>query len=217
MSFTFDTVDASVNNRIGWMVDNVTIRACPVHGGPGTLGAAAGALATAQPALICQPGAGTVDAVGSYCTACNGPLSFQWMEGGAPIGGATSISYPIPPTHPLGNFDYTVAIGCPGQPACAAESSPVPVAVAATPDPVGATLDVFRVNNGADLRFTWSDVTGADDYVVLSSQSPQGTFVTAEGTAASGVTGVTIPLPAGPLLYYKVVGHNAVCGQGPQQ
>jgi len=216
LRFTFDTVDASVNNRIGWMLDNVTVKACPVWGGPGMRGAAVQARSTAQPDAICETASGSVDAVGSYCTACASSLTYQWKENGAPIGGATAISHVIPSGHPVGTFDYTVEIACPGEPACSAESAPASVTVVAAPGTVGPTLDVDRVNGGADLLFTWIDVAGADDYVLLSSAGPQGTFVTQEAVAPGGSTGATIPLPTGAMVYYRVAGRNGVCGTGPQ-
>jgi len=194
--FLFDTIDDQENNHTGWMVDDVTIRACPVFL-PGVLGsgAAAEARATAQPPVICEDAPGRVDAVGSYCTACGGALTYQWMEGGVLLPGATGITYTVPAGHAAGIFDYTVATTCPGSSVCDAVSGPAAVTVVPKPAAVGPTLTITRA--GADLELHWTDVSGAADYVVLSSNVPMGTFSAEVGAGSSGTGGVTLPIPSG--------------------
>jgi hypothetical protein len=87
------------------------------------------------------------------------------------------------------------------------------VAVQPAPTRVGDTLDTAKV--AGQLKITWSDVAGFADYVVYEDASPDGTFVTVTGTAATGVSGVTVPLPAEP-RFYRVAARNAACGAGPK-
>ena len=63
----------------------------------------------------------------------------------------------------------------------------------------------------------WTDVAEADDYVVFSGIDPTTIFNDAVGVSTSGVTGLSSPVPAGPLVFYRVAGRNAVCGVGPQK
>jgi hypothetical protein len=106
-----------------------------------------------------------------------------------------------------------VAIGCPSNPSCAAESDPVEVAVVANSDPVGPTLTV--TTNGTSLTFNWSDVPGASDYVVLSSTVASVPPATEVGAASSGAAGLTAPIPPGKIVFFKVAGRNPTCGLGP--
>lgn len=211
LRFRFDTVQMGFDNFLGWMVDDITVSACPVFG----VVAAAQARATAQSGEICETSSGRVDAVGSYCAACSVPLDYQWKENGSPIGGATGVVYDIASGHPPGQFDYTVAISCPANPSCVDESLPAPVAVVDAPVAVGATFMLAPA--GTDIDFTWSDVTGADDYALYTSLTPIGGFTNVAGSAVSGVPGITLPVPPDPIVYYLVAGRNPVCGTGPQR
>ncbi|MBI4229520.1 MAG: hypothetical protein HY608_01665, partial [Planctomycetes bacterium] len=154
------------------------------------------------------------DALGSYCTACSS-LTYQWRENGAPIPGATMLTHVVPSTQPAGTYAYSVDVGCAAGTGCSVTSDPVPVDVVAPPVAVGPTLQVNRA--AADLVFTWTDVAGADDYVVYSSPTPQGTFTSELGAAGSGATGLTVPIPAGDIIYFLVAGRNPICGPGPQR
>ena len=84
--------------------------------------------------------------------------------------------------------------------------------------PIGhaANLQVDTANNGADLVFNWTDTTNADDYAVLQDSSARGLFNIITGTAASGVTGLTVPTPPDDPLFFLVAGRSAACGVGPK-
>ena len=86
---------------------------------------------------------------------------------------------------------------------------------ASPPGAVGATLQVQKINGGADLRFTWTDIANADDYAVYEDSDPAGAFASQAGVAADGATGLTVPLPGGTLKCYLVAGRN-LCGPGPK-
>ena len=81
------------------------------------------------------------------------------------------------------------------------------------PGPVG-DLSLVETPPGS-LLFTWTDTVDSDDYVVFQDTQPDGTFSTQVGTALTGATGLTIPMPATSLLYFTVSGRNAACGVGP--
>ena len=70
-------------------------------------------------------------------------------------------------------------------------------------------------NSPATLAFTWTDVPGATGYNLYQDADPAGAFATLAGSAASGVTGIELPLPPEPLLSWRVAGENA-CGEGPR-
>jgi len=78
-------------------------------------------------------------------------------------------------------------------------------------------LDVTDVGGGGQLLFTWTNTTNASDYVVFQDTSPTGAFATMTGTAASGVTGLSVPTPPGNLVYFLVAGRNSSCGLGPKR
>ncbi len=213
--FGLYTGDAIENFHLGWMVDDITVNACTVHGAGGGTGAAAEGRATAQDDTICEDMSARLDALGSYCTACPSGLTYQWEENSSPIPGATGVTYDIPPGHAPGTFDYSVSISCPSSPACAAESDAASVRVVQRSAVVGPTLDVRR--SGSDIRFTWTGVAGADDYVVYSSLVPSGLFPTEVGSASSGTTGLTVPPPPGTVVFFLVAGRNPTCGPGLQR
>jgi hypothetical protein len=68
---------------------------------------------------------------------------------------------------------------------------------------------------GGGLQLTWDAAADADDYVVFSDTSPNGSFTTVAGTASSGTTGLTLAMPPG-TEFYLVAGRNATCGVGPR-
>lgn len=210
LRFHFDTVDASVNDFLGWMVDDVQLVGCNAVGAPS---AAASAVAFAQTDTWCQGSTGLTDALGSFCGDSGSPAAYQWMEDGAPIPGANGVTQTIPASHPAGTFDFTVGIGCPG--GAMDESDPAAVRIVAPAGTVGPTLVLSRASGGADLNFKWTDTTSADDYVVLQDTVPNGAFATLTGSAVTGTTGLTVPMPPGSLIYFLVAGRNAVCGEGP--
>lgn len=211
--FLFDTVDNQLNTYLGWMVDDITIRACPVYDAAGAA-AASEARATARPPLYCEGASGRLDALGSYCTACT-TLTYQWYEGGAPITGGTGVAYDIPTSKPPDLYDYTVAIGCPTSALCADESDVAAVTIVKAPVEVGDTLLVGKMNAGADLEFHWTDVLGADDYALFSDTDPAGGFSTEADSSPSGTSGISIPMPADSFIGYLVAGRNPTCGLGP--
>jgi hypothetical protein len=86
----------------------------------------------------------------------------------------------------------------------------------AYPGNVGPTLRLEHAGGGSQIRFTWTDTTASDDYVVFQDTLPNGPFTTVSGTAASGTTGLTAPVPAGDIVYFLVAGRNAACGEGPK-
>jgi len=201
----------------GWTLDDVEISGCPVFdqasGQPA--GAAAEARATASSPVVCEDAIARVDALGSYCTAC-AALDFQWKLDGAPIPGATSVAYDLPHDAAPGDYAYSVDIACPAAGTlCDATSNVAPVAVAAVADPVGPTLTVARVNGGASLRFLWTDVADAVDYVLRSDADPAGAFATQVATATSGANGIVTATPAASVVYFLVGGRNSSCGIGP--
>ncbi|MGD8376635.1 MAG: hypothetical protein PVF68_10890, partial [Acidobacteriota bacterium] len=217
VQFEFNTGDGIDNTHLGWMVDDVRIEACPVTGGaPMEAGAAAEARATARSGAICETDMGLVDAAGSFCNACPVPLGYQWSEDGVPVPGAVGPQYAIPAFQTPGSYDYTVAIDCPANPDCNVTSGPASVSVVARPGAVGATLQLETISDGAELRFTWIDAAGSSDYVVLQSTDPSAVFTDVAGVGASGAAGLVLPLPSADLVFFRVAGRNAVCGEGPQ-
>ena len=213
LRFTFDTVDENENSTLGWMVDDITVTACPVFDSESwtSTAVASQAVATAQPDAICETAMGRVDAAGSYCSGCGDALTYQWSRDGAPISGAIGAIYDIPTGETPGSREFSVAIDCATNPACADVSEPAAVSV--VPEPVvGATLMVER--SGANLLILWEDVAGAEDYVLLSSLTPDGAFDTQVATAGSSVVGISAPMPSAASVYYLVAGRNAICGVG---
>ena len=86
-----------------------------------------------------------------------------------------------------------------------------------TPFPGPASsLQVETASGGADLVFTWSDASDADDHVVFASDAPDGGFSGVAGIVASGAPGLTLPMPAG-TPYCRAAGRNDECGVGAKQ
>jgi hypothetical protein len=212
LRFFFNSVDGAANDLLGWMVDDVQIVGCNAVGAPAM---AASATAYAQPDNYCEGTTGLTDALGSFCGDSGSPSTYQWKEDGAPIPGATGVTHTIPASHASGEFDFTVAIGCPG--GALDESDPAAVRIVAPPANVGPTLTLTTAGAGADLVFNWADAASAEDYVVLLDTVPSGSFATITGAASSGVTGLTVPMPPGNVLYFLVAGRNPTCGEGPRR
>jgi hypothetical protein len=212
LRFSFDTVDASFNDTLGWMVDDIQVVGCDATGAPSI---AASATAYAQPDTYCQGSSGMLDALGSFCGDSGQPSGYQWKRDAQSLAGETSLAHTIPPTEPAGVHDYSVVIACPG--GAMDESDAQRVTIVAPPQTVGPTLDVVTQNNRADLHFTWTDVAGADDYVVFQDTVKNGSFTTVTGTASNGAAGLTVPTPAGSIVYFLVAGRNAICGEGQKR
>lgn len=68
--------------------------------------------------------------------------------------------------------------------------------------------------DASEISFTWGDDPGAADYVVFQDSTPTGGFGVSVGVAASGATGLTVPMPLGS-HYFLVAGRNP-CGVGPK-
>lgn len=69
------------------------------------------------------------------------------------------------------------------------------------PLPSVSDLQLEVVNAGADLQFTWTNVTNPFDYLLVQDLAPQGTFGSLAGSAPNGVTTLTIPMPPGSRFY----------------
>jgi hypothetical protein len=210
LRFNFDTVDDQSNANLGWMVDDIQVTGCNAAI-PGS--GVASAVSFVSPSTICVGGSGVADSIGSFCGDGATPTGFQWMESGTSIPGATSSSYTIPTTQPVGSYAYSVTITCPGGSGSTSTPSSVSV-VSAAPGAVGPTLTIANVNNFSNLQFNWSDIPLASDYEVFESATKNGTFTAVTGTSASGATGLTVPVPAGDIVYYLVAGRST-CGVGP--
>ncbi len=62
----------------------------------------------------------------------------------------------------------------------------------------------------SDLEFTWTDVAGADDYLVLADSSARGDFILLVGSAADGAVGVQAPIPSA-TRFFVVAGRDGTC------
>ena len=82
----------------------------------------------------------------------------------------------------------------------------------AVPGPIGYLM---LARSGGDLVATWDDVPGVTLYTVFHDPAPDTLPATPFGSATTGTTGVTRPLPPDPLLFFRVAGENA-CGLGPR-
>ena len=86
---------------------------------------------------------------------------------------------------------------------------------AAIADVRGVTdLQLEAVDGGANLVFSWTDTTDADEYLLFAADSPEGAFTTVMGTAASGLNGLTLPMPS-TVRFFLVAGVGP-CGVGPK-
>ena len=71
-------------------------------------------------------------------------------------------------------------------------------------------LRVAAVNGSTELRLNWADTSDATGYSVYEDTQPDGGFTTVTGTAASGVTGLTVPLFVGD-RFYRVQPQSVDC------
>jgi hypothetical protein len=85
----------------------------------------------------------------------------------------------------------------------------------ASPPEVVSELRLEPINSGMDLLLTWGDTSDAEDYVVFEDDLPSGSFETSVGSAGSGTTGLTVPMPSVD-KFYLVAGRDSVCGTGPK-
>lgn len=82
--------------------------------------------------------------------------------------------------------------------------------------PAAVTNLQIGTSGGASLLLTWDDEADADDYLVFSDPSPNGSFSNVAGIATSGTTGLTLGMQSGD-SYYLVAGRNSSCGLGPKR
>ncbi|MFC2173384.1 SBBP repeat-containing protein [Acidobacteriota bacterium] len=84
------------------------------------------------------------------------------------------------------------------------------------PGPVGNTLMAVKDTPGAAIVFTWSDIAVATGYELYQHEVKSDTVWSSVATASTGSPpGLPIPMPAEPLLFFKVAGTN--CGvSGPK-
>lgn len=85
------------------------------------------------------------------------------------------------------------------------------------PPPPAVGPSLIMTKSGTNLVFHWTDIPGATSYQLYQDTTPvPSTFSTLVGTALSGTTGITIPMPAGGPLYYLLNAVNG-CAIGPQR
>jgi len=77
-------------------------------------------------------------------------------------------------------------------------------------------LQVEPISAGAELYFSWTDLPGADHYVLYEADGPFGPCLDEAGSAASGMVGITVPAPAGDAFYLLAAG-NSACGLGARR
>jgi hypothetical protein len=174
-------------------------------------------LSTTAPAnqTVCLGGT----AVFGVTASGTGPFTYQWRRGTtdltdtAYISGSQSSTLTISNVQPsdLGTYTCVVRDFC--LPTQSATSSAATLATNSLGPISGLLLQKVLRNSG--IRFNWTNDPRATDYVVYEDSSPGGPFTTVTGTAGSGTTGLTIPLPA-TRRYYLVAGRNAACGVGPK-
>ena len=105
---------------------------------------------------VCAGSGTQLSAAGSSASGCSGgQLAYQWIREGIEVAGATSATYPIPPTEPAGGANYQCRVSCLQLPACQDLSNTVLVILNApqsqlvAPDSActGQKVDVY-VNGG---------------------------------------------------------------------
>jgi uncharacterized repeat protein (TIGR01451 family) len=137
--------------------------------------------------------------------------AYQWSRNGTPITGATSSSYAIAAVTAGDAGTYTCALtnGC-GTAATAAANLTVSTAI---PAAVGNSQSVSKP--GSNLVINWIDIPGAASYAVYEDIAANGAFSALTGASPGGNSGLSIPMPAGNSLFFKVAGVNG-CGTGPK-
>lgn len=83
-----------------------------------------------------------------------------------------------------------------------------PAGCGAAPVAVGPTLMESQVPAG--IHFSWADVPGATTYRLYQDTVASGTFSAVAGVSSSGVTGLDLPMPAAPLVFFRMAA--ASCG-----
>jgi hypothetical protein len=81
------------------------------------------------------------------------------------------------------------------------------------PPPEVRNLTVNRSVDGTTLTFNWNNTGTVFSYVLFEDIEAKGDFETVTGSGFNGITGITIPAPAGS-RYYLIAGQNG-CGIGP--
>ena len=167
----------------------------------------------------CEGGSATfsVSATGTV------PIAYQWRKNGVNLDDGTFIFGSHAPTMTIhqmssvdqGNYDCVVTDYC--LPARTLTSSTAVLNFNASQS-LGAvqTLGVQKVNGGASLKFNWTNISGAVDYVVLEDTVPSGPFFTTTGSAVNGADGLTVAVGTG-TKFYLVAGRNSTCGIGPKE
>ena len=69
--------------------------------------------------------------------------------------------------------------------------------------------------DGENLTLNWDDAPAAIDYVVFEDDAPTGAFTEETGAAATGLDGLTTPIPVRD-RFYLVAARNG-CGLGPKR
>lgn len=180
-------------------------------------GADCATLSTTAPAnqTVCLGGT----AVFGVTASGTGPFTYQWRRGSTDLTDTASISGSQSPTLTISNVQpsdlgaYTCVVRDFCLPTQSATSSAATLATNSLGPISGLLLQKVLRNSG--IRFTWTNDPRATDYVVYEDSNPIGPFTTITGTAASGTTGLTVPLPV-TRRYYLVAGRNAACGVGPK-
>ena len=67
------------------------------------------------------------------------------------------------------------------------------VCCSVSPDPI-TDLRIEKIVNGYQLRFTWTDVGGAEEYLLYEDSAPDGEFQDLVDIATSGTTGIDAPV-----------------------
>ena len=151
-----------------------------------------------------------------------GPFTYQWRKNGlnltegGHIAGSHSQTLKVKQIAgtDAGSYSCVVSDGC-LPPANATTSSGTLTVGAGQAAGAVTNLRLSKVNGGASLTLTWNNTTNATDYVIYEDIAPDGTFTAQTGTSASGVTGLTMAMPAAS-KFYLIAGRNAACGVGPQ-
>lgn len=211
IGFEFDTVDAINNGYLGWMIDDYKVWGCDVYDAK-----AMKAYAFARPKPVCELDTMLLDGVGSYATGCSG-VTYQWYEDDTPIPGATDLTHVVAAEHDTGSFTYYLEMFCPSESRTVQSE---PISVQFIPFPVEVPDGSFmleKINDGADILYSWTDVDGGDFYNIYTDTDPTGTFASKLGEGTTGSLGTTTGMPSGDLVFLLIAGANETCGEGPKR
>jgi hypothetical protein len=81
--------------------------------------------------------------------------------------------------------------------------------------PASEVAAVNLSKSGGSLVVRWANLGDAGSYDVYQDTDPNGAFATLTGTATSGLSGLTVGMPAGSAVSFRVAGRNG-CGLGPK-